>query len=61
MGLVLVFFASFLWIASSPNGIFSLSLGEFMTLLAIGVLMLTPQVVFQAKQFFTSGASDQPF
>ncbi|RJF96901.1 hypothetical protein D3870_21235 [Noviherbaspirillum cavernae] len=36
--------------------------GEFLTLFAIGALMVTPQVIFQARKFLTSGSSDQvPF
>jgi len=61
-GLVMIFFASFLWIASSPNGPFSLSVGEFLTLLGLGAFMLLPQIIFQARQFFSSGSSDEsPF
>lgn len=60
MGLAIIFFASLLWIASSPTGLFSLSLGEFLTLLGLGVLMLLPQIIFQARQFLASG-SEAPF
>jgi hypothetical protein len=62
MGLAIVFFASLLWIASSPTSLFRLSLGEFLTLLGLGVFMLLPQLIFQARQFFDSGSSSEaPF
>lgn len=62
IGLLLIFFASLLWIASTPGSVYFLTLGEFLTLFALGLLLMAPQIIAQAKQFFTSGSSDQvPF
>ncbi|MFC7518723.1 hypothetical protein ACFQUU_27300 [Herbaspirillum sp. GCM10030257] len=62
IGLLFIFFASLLWVASSPSSIYYLSLGEFLTLFTVGALLVAPQVISQAHQFLTSGSSDQvPF
>lgn len=62
LGILVFFFTSLLWVSSSSSSFFRMSLNEFIVLLAIGFLMMVPELVYQIRQFFNSGTSDQiPF
>jgi hypothetical protein len=63
-GIIIVFSDSVLWSMSSPSIPQSLSFGEFMTVFILGLVMIMPEVLSQARRFMRSGRSgpnDVPF
>lgn len=62
VGILVFFSASLLWVSSSSASYFRMTLNEFIVLLAIGFLMMVPELIYQVRQFFSSGTSNQiPF
>jgi hypothetical protein len=61
-GLSIVFFASLLWISSTPTSLYRMSFGEFISLITMGGLLTLPQIIVLGQAFLTSGSpGDDPF
>jgi hypothetical protein len=60
LGILLLFFSSLMWV-SSADGLFHMTGGEFATLFALSLIMMAPEIVYQARRFLTSGSEDAPF
>jgi hypothetical protein len=60
LGILLLFFSSFVWV-SSAGGLFRMTGGEFATLFFLSVVMMAPEILYQARRFFHSGSEDVPF
>lgn len=61
-GIAIIFFDSLGWVASSPADFYRLSSAEFAMIFLVGVLLMLPELVFQFREFFSSGAGDDaPF
>lgn len=58
-GLLIIVFALFLRLSSSPSDFYNMTFGEFATLVLIGCLMILPKLISYVRQFFTSGRSEE--
>lgn len=61
LGLILLFFSSFFWITSSDTRLFRLAGSEFLTLLGLSFVMMAPEIIDQARRFFSTHSEDVPF
>jgi hypothetical protein len=62
-GIILIFLSALLWVASSPNGLFSVSFHEFAVMFLLGVVLMIPKIRQQLRLLLSSGkkSKDMPF
>ncbi|HYD59185.1 MAG TPA: hypothetical protein VEC35_02455 [Noviherbaspirillum sp.] len=63
IGIVVIFLDSLIWATSSAtNRIGHMTAIEFGVILLIGILLMLPELIFQFREFISSGAPDDaPF
>lgn len=61
LGLATLFLTSILWISSSDDGMYRMTIGEFLSLLGLSIVMMAPEIIYQAQRFFDSGSENVPF
>lgn len=61
-GLTLIFLDSLVWVAFSSDDFYRISFSEFAAIFIIGFLLMLPELIYQLREFVTSGTSDDvPF